>query len=1341
MSNDKAPDPKQKTAAPKAAAPAAKPAPVKPAPVKVAPLFRKIDWLVLIVSFAVVWTVYLLTLAPELTLEDSGELCTASFYAGIPHPPGYPFWSIYSWLWTVILPIGNVAWRVEVGESFAAAMACGLVGFMVSRGSSMLIEGIEELKTMNRKWENAICIVTGIVAGLLLGFDGFTWKESVVINRISLFDVPWIMVVALCLLRWIYAPQQTRYLYFAMFFFGLCATIHQTLLVAAMGIEVVVAAAHPRFGRSFFLGNSIVYLMGLILTASGAISAFNGLAQMMIILFNVVGIASIAAYIWFAILTKETIPELMRDIAIVAAAALFAAVPGNGTICGLLGVAALVGFGKLSWDTRKSDLGWLVVFVCALFWLVGLSFYLYEAVSGMTNPPMEWGYPRTVDGFFHALLRGQYEKVDPTDIIHEPMRFVSQLGLLVGGIVDSYNWIGLFIALLPFLFILKMQRRERAWLIGLSAIYFCIGVFLTVLMNTSLDRQSADESKVVFTASHAIVAIMIGYGLALAAAYMSTHYEKFRRWGLWGGAAAVLLAIYGLVDATGKLYFGPGGGFASEHSLLQGIFAGGGLALLVVFYLKLRRWINSYNDPVLENLFLWGLPAVAVMSAIVFRLCSPENAKAVLSAVSNFTLDFLYSPVAILHSALPHYTLQAFAKDQYGFPVFANLILLAILVIFICALLAYRQRGPVLILLCLLTAMPAWSGLTHWYKSEQRNHWFGYWFGHDMFTPPLGIYPQIERNTIIFGGTDPGRFCPTYMIFCESFIPHNCQPLEDQKFDRRDCYLITQNALADGTYLDYLRAQYFRSQQHDPPFFSRLFRLAAATANGAGKAGKVVVNVNDEDVGKGNTGNRLIEGVADLLDHTLDKWFTALGAKIEKRRRAEGVYPPSEIYIPSEEDSRNCFQAYTEDVERRSEHDANFPNEPKEIRQGEDVHIDNGHVSVSGQVAVMMINGLLCKVIFDHNPTNEFYVEESFPLDWMYPYETPSGIIMKINRQPLPELSDDVFKKDHEFWSRYSARLIGTNVVTYDTTVQQIADFAQKVYIGNNYAGFTGDRKFIRDDGGQKAFSKLRSSIAGMYAWRLGPSCPPEYRQKTQAAQDALVRETDFAFKQSFAFCPYSPEAVFRYVNFLIPLGRIDDAIIVAETCLKLDPFNDGVKGLVNQLHDIKSQIAARSQFQDHLQKLQTEAIHDPTNFQNVLELGSLYAQMQDTNRANELFKQATTMFDAALASPNIQIDNVRAMTQIAANIGDLTRIETALENLADLTPCLPEPRYDLADLNAILGKNAAALQNLKIALDLNAKRLATNPAAHDLLIETRTDPRLEPLRKLPEFQKLVPPN
>ena len=433
---------------------------VKPVPVKVPPLFRKIDWLVLAISFGVVWTAYLLTLAPEVTLEDSGELCTASFYAGIPHPPGYPFWAIYSWLWTVILPFGNVAWRVEVGESFAAAMACGLVGLMVSRGSSMLIEGIDELKTIARKWENIICVVTGIVAGLMLGFDGFMWKESVVVNRISLFDVPWLMVVAVCLLRWIYAPHQRRYLYIAMFFFGVCATIHQTMLVAAMGIEVCIAVALPRLGRDLFLGNSIIYALGLVALTTKSVPALNALSPMFIVIFHMVGLGSVAACIWLSLKTKSIGTE------------------------------------------------WKSVLFMGLLWVVGASFYFYEPISGMTCPPMQWGYPRTVEGFFHAISRGQYEKASPTDVFADPYRFMMQLGLLKDGLVGSFSWVSLLIALLPFFFIFKMKNRERSWIIGLTAIYFCVGILLTMIMNTSPDRQQAEESKVFFCASHGIVAIL-----------------------------------------------------------------------------------------------------------------------------------------------------------------------------------------------------------------------------------------------------------------------------------------------------------------------------------------------------------------------------------------------------------------------------------------------------------------------------------------------------------------------------------------------------------------------------------------------------------------------------------------------------------------------------------------------------------------------------------------------------------------------------------------------------------------------------------------------------------------
>src|SRR3974390_1917489 len=93
-----------------------------PANLNPPPLFRRLDWLTFLIAFAGGWIGYYLTLAPELTLEDSGELATGSFYAGIPHPPGYPVWTIYTWLWTVLVPFKNIAWRVALGAATGRAV-------------------------------------------------------------------------------------------------------------------------------------------------------------------------------------------------------------------------------------------------------------------------------------------------------------------------------------------------------------------------------------------------------------------------------------------------------------------------------------------------------------------------------------------------------------------------------------------------------------------------------------------------------------------------------------------------------------------------------------------------------------------------------------------------------------------------------------------------------------------------------------------------------------------------------------------------------------------------------------------------------------------------------------------------------------------------------------------------------------------------------------------------------------------------------------------------------------------------------------------------------------------
>ncbi len=457
---------------------------------------------------------------------------------------------------------------------------------------------------------------------------------------------------------------------------------------------------------------------------------------------------------------------------------------------------------------------------------------------------------------------------------------------------------------------------------------------------------------------------------------------------------------------------------------------------------------------------------------------------------------------------------------------------------------------------------------------------------------------------------------------------------------------------------------------------------------------------------------------------------TKWGANVEKRRRAEGVYPPKEIYTPSPEDSQQCFEDYTQDVARRQQ--------LGQLKPGEDVQVQNGRVQVSGQVAVMNINGLLCKVIFDDNPTNEFYVEESFPLDWMYNYETPFGVIMKINRNPQSELSQEVFDLDHKFWKDFSPRLCG-DWINYDTSISNICDFVERVYIHNNYKGYIGDRRFVRDDDGQKAFSKLRSSQAGMYAWRCGlpnssPACPAEYRQKSPASQAALIRETDFAFKQAFAFCPYSPEAVFRYINFLLPQGRFEDAILIAETCKKLDPYNQQVVYLVDNLKAYQTQNDERMKAVSQIDQMENAARSNPDDVRNLVTLGMSYASMGQTNRAIEFL-------DQALASTNVKYADVGTIASYYSQIGNLAKLETALAKLAELAPDQPEARYDLAALQAFRGQPSNALVNLKLAMESNARRLKTNPAARDLLAEARRDPRLNScLRTIPEFNTIIPP-
>ena len=139
------------------------------------------------------------------------------------------------------------------------------------------------------------------------------------------------------------------------------------------------------------------------------------------------------------------------------------------------------------------------------------------------------------------------------------------------------------------------------------------------------------------------------------------------------------------------------------------------------------------------------------------------------------------------------------------------------------------------------------------------------------------------------------------------------------------------------------------------------------------------------------------------------------------------------------------------------------------------------------------------------------FIEESFPLEWMFPHLTPFGMVLKINRQPVAALTDEMIAKDHQYWSRHGERFVG-NWITYETPVKELCAFAERTYLRRDLQGFKGDPKFVTDVAAQKTFSKLRR-----HSQLTGGESAESRRAACNNAGDSSHDEGRYALRQAYA--------------------------------------------------------------------------------------------------------------------------------------------------------------------------------------------------------------------------------
>jgi hypothetical protein len=427
--------------------------------------FQKVDWVSFGVTTLLALAVYLFTLSPEVDLDFSGFYSTAAMYPGVSISPGHPLWAIYGWLFIKLLPFSNIAWRLGVASAVAGALVCGLIALMVSRVGVLAAENISSFKNLLPNEEKSLRVVCSCVAGLGFGFDGCFWPKAVIPDPQPLGLL--LFVLTLCFLtRWFFAPYQRRYLCAAAFTYGLTLANNQSLVTAAFGLPFLVAPGNRKVGREIF------FAMGVFLWSIPATNRFLHWYDMYLPSTRHIFLllCVIFSFTW-SVLAVRT--------------------------CGILS----------EWKTTS---------ICAALFLVGLSAYFLLPVFSMTTPPMNWGYPRTVEGFFHVLNRGQFDTMNPTASFG---RLITQLGIYGKIAVNEFGSIYLLVAVIPFLVLHKMAAPARKWLEGILVVWIFVSLLTLVGLNPGPDKASVELNNPFFAASHLILAVFAGCGLMLVGAF------------------------------------------------------------------------------------------------------------------------------------------------------------------------------------------------------------------------------------------------------------------------------------------------------------------------------------------------------------------------------------------------------------------------------------------------------------------------------------------------------------------------------------------------------------------------------------------------------------------------------------------------------------------------------------------------------------------------------------------------------------------------------------------------------------------------------------------------------
>ena len=446
-------------------------------------------------------------------------------------------------------------------------------------------------------------------------------------------------------------------------------------------------------------------------------------------------------------------------------------------------------------------------------------------------------------------------------------------------------------------------------------------------------------------------------------------------------------------------------------------------------------------------------------------------------------------------------------------------------------------------------------------------------YGHDMLV-------DLPKDSFVFGGTDPGRFVPTYMVFGESFE----KTKRDPAFDRRDLYIVTQNALADTFYNRYIRSHYTAER---PTTFS---------------------------------------------------W-------VEKLLGRDKTYPEERMTFPHREDIIGLFETL---MRQYQQNPGTIPNP---------------------QTDPVALNSAVAEWIFLRNRDKKdgtprhFYVEESFPMQWSYPYAIPHGLCYEIAHDKMDALPPGTAEKDLAWWDDYIRKL------------EAVPGFRD-------------------DDLAMHSFAKLRNTGGNIYSFRN--------------MNDAAER----AYKQALYMWPANTETTSNLVNLYTRLGRYKDARDLVAGYLPIDPNSKVLQRLAVQT---EARMKAAQELPGQFLLLQS----NPNNRQ---ALGPVLQSLMVLGRVPEA---DALISNSVKATPN-DAPFLREMINFYATQNRFPQALEIAMALEKAQPDQWDVPYTICKFELVTGDRENAYKHVRKAVQLGGNAALQQIAREQLFQQVATDPAFQ---------------